>query len=105
MSIHGLVIPILLACVFFILSTRAQYFNPNLDDKTYLDNIQYKLELEKNATRVKLMEQVKITELVAKEFVAAQIKENLFIVSKKSYKILKSNVNLQNLFIGVKSRC
>ncbi|XP_021966813.2 uncharacterized protein LOC110861990 [Folsomia candida] len=60
-------------------SSSGQYFDPKLDDKIYLDNLQHKLELELNSTRVRLVEQAKLTEMVAKEFVAATIKENLFL--------------------------
>lgn len=65
-------------------SSSGQYFDPKLDDKIYLDNLQHKLELELNSTRVRLVEQAKLTEMVAKEFVAATIKENLFLVRKRS---------------------
>lgn len=68
-------------------STTGQYFDPELDDQTYLNNLQKKLEIEVNATRVRLVEQAKLTEMIAKEFVSAQIKENLFIVGDEMKKL------------------
>jgi hypothetical protein len=57
-----------------------QYFDPELDDKTYLDNLQKRIESEVKTTREDLIVQAQIVEFMTKQFVAAQLKENLFIV-------------------------
>jgi hypothetical protein len=80
-----------LSQLFLLLATSlcfsiAQYFDPNIDDKTYLDTLQTRLQMEVNATKMELVIQAKITEMVAKKFVTAQLKENLFIVSWKFVK-------------------
>jgi len=66
--------------LFVIQISGGQYFDPDLDDKTYLDNLQKKIESEVKTTREELIVQAQIVELMTKQFVAAQLKENLFIV-------------------------
>lgn len=58
----------------------AQNFDPSMKDKMYLNKIQEEIQQEVNQTRVVFYKQAQALDRLAKQFVAAQIKENLFIV-------------------------
>jgi hypothetical protein len=74
-----------------------QYFDPELDDKTYLDNLQKRIESEVKTTREDLIVQAQIVEFMTKQFVAAQLKENLFIVRYKIQLTVLENLVERNI--------
>lgn len=80
---HYISVVLLVSCLLGL--AVGQYFDPDLSDKDYLDNLQMKIEVEVNTTREDLYAQAKVIEDITKQFVAAQLKENLFIVRLSSY--------------------
>lgn len=66
--------------VAFATHSNAQNFDPKLPDKVYLNNIEKEIRNELNQTRVSFWKQAQLLDTIARQFVAAQIKENLFIV-------------------------
>jgi len=68
----------LLIC--FVVLTQSRYVAIEDEQDVYLDEIARELEAELNTTKSLFYEQAVLTEQVAKKFVGAQLKENLFIV-------------------------
>ncbi|CAL8081615.1 unnamed protein product [Orchesella dallaii] len=59
--------------------SSAQNFVPDLEDKAYLNNVEKDIVNEVNKTRAVFYQQALLLDSVARQFVAAQLKENLFI--------------------------
>lgn len=71
---------VLLQVITFSVHSNAQNFDPKVEDKVYLNNIEKGLTAEVNKTRVIFLSHAKLLDTLARQFVAAQLKENLFIV-------------------------
>lgn len=71
---------ILTALVTFSGHSIGQNFDPMVEDNVYLNKIEKDIETEVNKTRIVFLKQALVLDLLAREFVAAQLKENLFAV-------------------------
>ena len=68
------------ATLFTFTLVHCQFFDPILDDKTYLDNIQKDVVTELEEAKNELMTQAKVVENVTRAYIAAKLKENVFKV-------------------------
>ncbi len=82
---------VVLVCLHFT-GAFTQNFDPNIDDKAYLDQIENDIQAEVDQTRQALREQAKYTQDVARNYAGAKIKENLFIVSRNKGQIFATNI-------------
>ncbi len=62
---------------------HSQFFDPELDDKTYLDQIEERISLEVERSALDLVEQSKVAEKVTKSYIAIKLKDNVFKVRVK----------------------
>jgi len=69
---------VILVCLHFT-EVLAQHFDPSIDDKSYLDQIESDIQAEVDLARQILREQAKYTQDVARNYAGAKMKENLFV--------------------------
>ena len=77
--------------IFQILSlaalTHSQFFDSEVDDKTYLDQIEQDISTQVDNSAAELLERTKIAEKITKSYIAAKLKVNVFKVSLFSFLI------------------
>ncbi|CAG7821202.1 unnamed protein product, partial [Allacma fusca] len=77
----------ILAMCLAIGAVQSQFFDPIMDDKSYLDNIQKNLVEELEEAKVDLFIEARKVENVTRTYIAAKLKENVF----KALRIMAEN--------------
>ena len=68
-------------CLFLCVAiVQCQFFDPVIDDKTYLDRIEEQIQAEVESSALELIQQTKDTEKATKSYITIKLKDNVFKV-------------------------